>query len=127
MSDGVGTNLLGDFDLALGDQRPGDRGAKQVQPFIKGVGAEHREDEVAHEFLAQIVDEDFLHPHHLGLLSGRLQLFALAEIGGEGHHLAIIGILQPAQDHRSIQAAGIGQYDLLDSLVRHGNAPSDVD
>ncbi len=37
------------------------------------------------ELLAQIVDEDLLHPHHQGLLACRLQLLALADIGGEGH------------------------------------------
>ncbi len=59
MGDGVGAGLLGDLDQALGDQRPRDRGAEQVLALIKRVGAEHREDEVAHELLAQVVDEDF--------------------------------------------------------------------
>ena len=58
--DRVGADLLGDLDLALGDQRPGDRGAEQVLALIERVGAEHREDVVAHEFLAQVVDEDVL-------------------------------------------------------------------
>jgi hypothetical protein len=49
-----------DLDLALGDQRPRDRGAEQIEALIERVGAEHREDEVAHEFLAQVVDEDVL-------------------------------------------------------------------
>jgi hypothetical protein len=40
-----------------------------------------------------IVDEDMLglHTGQLGLGARRLELFALAEIGGEGHHLALIG------------------------------------
>ncbi len=45
---------------------------------------------------------------------GRRQFLALAEIGGEGHHLAAIGGLQPLQDDRRVEAAGIGQDDLLD-------------
>ena len=69
VTDRVGADLPRDLDLALGDQRPGDRGAEQILPFVERVGAEHREDEVADELLAQILDEDVLrlHAEHLGL------------------------------------------------------------
>ena len=60
MRDRVGADLLGDLDLLLGDQRPRDRGAEQILALIERVGAEHREHVVAHEFLAQILDEDVL-------------------------------------------------------------------
>ena len=56
----VGADLLGDLDLLLGDQRAGDGGAEQIQALVLRVGAEHREDVVAHELLAQILDEDVL-------------------------------------------------------------------
>jgi hypothetical protein len=61
--------------------------------LIDRVGAEHREDEVAHEFLAQVLDEDVLglDAHQLGLLARRLELLALAEVGGEGDDLAAVG------------------------------------
>ena len=78
----------GDLDQVLGDHRPGDRGAEQVLALIERIGAEHREDEIAHEFLAHIDDADVLDAEHLGLLARRLELLALAEIGGEGHDLA---------------------------------------
>src|SRR3546814_6984717 len=41
----------------------------------------------------------------------------LAEGGGEGDHLAAIGLLQPFQDHRGVEAAGIGENHLLDAAV----------
>ena len=116
--DGIGAGLAGDLDLALGDQWPRDRGAEQVLAFIERVGAEHRKDEIADEFLAQIVDKDLAHPHHLGLLARRLQFLALAEIGGEGDDFATIRFLQPAQDHRRIEPARIGQDDFFD-IGRH--------
>ena len=109
----VGAGLGGDFDQAFGDQRPGDRGAEQVATFIQGVCAKHRHDEVAHEFLAQILDIDFLDAEHLGFGAGRLQFLALAQIGGEGDHLAVIGLLQPFQNDRGVQAAGIGEDDFV--------------
>jgi hypothetical protein len=119
VGDGVGAGLAGDLDQALGDQRPRDRGAEQIVPFIAGIGAHHREDEIAHEFLAQIVDVDVGvgQAHQLGLGPRRLQLFALAQVGGEGHDLAPVSDLQPLQDDRGVEAARIGENDLLD--VRH--------
>ena len=122
VADRVGIDHPRDFNLALGDQRPRDRGAEQVKPFIQGVGAHHREDVIAHEFLAQVVDEDVLRldAGHLRLLAGGLQLLALPEVGGEGHHLALIGLLQPFQDHARIQPARIGENDTVD-LIGHGS------
>ena len=119
MGDRIGADLFGDLDLALGDQRAGDRGAEQILALIERIGAEHREDEVAHEGLAQVVHEDLLDAEHLGLAAGGLQFLALAEIGGEGHDLAAIGRLQPAQDHAGIQPARIGEHDFLDGFRGH--------
>ena len=66
----IGPGLLGDFDLLLGDQRPRDGGAQQIDAFIKRIGAEHRKHIVADEFLPQILDENVLRldAEELGLL-----------------------------------------------------------
>ena len=86
MTDGVSADHVGNLDLALGDQRPGNRGAEQVDAFIDGIGAKHREHEIADEFLADIFDENVLrlHPGGERLGAGGLKLFALAEVCGEG-------------------------------------------
>ncbi len=60
MSDGIGADFFRDLDLLLGDQRPRDRGAEQILALVERIGAEHREHIVAHEFFAQILDEDVL-------------------------------------------------------------------
>jgi hypothetical protein len=93
VGDRVGADLAGDVDQVLGDQRPRDRGAEQILALVERVGAEHREHVVAHEFLAHILDEDVfgLDAEQLGLLARRLELLALAEVGGEGDDLAAIG------------------------------------
>ena len=119
MGDRIGADLVRDLDQPLGDQRPRDRGAEQIAALVERVGAEHREDVVGDEGLAQILDVDRRSAHHLGLGAGGLELLALAEVGGEGHHLAAIAVLQPAQDHRGVEPAGIGQHDLVDSTLRH--------
>ena len=114
VGDGVGAGLVGDLDQALGDQRPGDRGAEQVDALVERVHAHHREDEVADELLAQVLDVDLADAQHLGLAAGRLELLALAEVGGEGHHLGAVGGLQPLEDDRGVEPAGVGENDLLD-------------
>src|SRR5690606_5106147 len=53
-------------------------------------------------------------PEQLGLLPGRLQLLALAEVGCERHHLAAVGLLEPLEDDRRIEPARIGKHHLLD-------------
>jgi len=122
MGDRIGAHLLGNLDLFLGDQRPGDGGAQQIDTLIDGVGPEHGKDEVADEFLAHIFDEDVLRldAQGLGFFPGRLDLLPLAKVGGEGHNLRAIFGLQPFEDHRRIQAAGIGEHDLFDVFLGHG-------
>ena len=111
----VGADFPGDLDLFLGDQRPGDRGAEQVDALVEGIGPKHREYVVADKLLAQVLDEDvaLLDAQHLRLAPGRLQLLALAEVGGERHHLGLIGLLQPLQDDRRVEPSRIGEHDLL--------------
>ena len=62
VGDGVGAFLGGDLHLGLGNQRPGDRGAEEITTLVDGVGAEHRENEVAGELLAQVEDVAALAP-----------------------------------------------------------------
>jgi hypothetical protein len=125
MGDRVGAGLPGDIDEVFGDQRTGDGGAEQVDAFIDGIGAEHREHEVPHEFLADVLDIDLLDAEHLRLLARRLQFFALAEVRGEGHHFGAQFRLQPFEDDRGVETAGIGENDLLHVFMRcHGFCPS---
>ena len=115
VGDGIGADFLRDLDLLLGDERPRDGGAEQILALVKRVGAEHRKHVVADEFLAQILDEDVLRldTEHQRLLPRRLEFLALPEIGGKGDDLAAIGGLQPFQDDRGVEAAGIGQHDFF--------------
>ena len=117
MRDGVGAGLVGDLHQTLGDQRARDGGTEQVLALVHGVGAEHREHEIAREFLAQCLDVDLLDAHGLGLGARRLDLLALADVGGEGHHLAAVGLLQPLEDDGGIQTARVGEHHFF--YVRH--------
>ena len=58
-----------------------------------------------------------LMPSVSAFVARRLELLALAEIGGEGHDLAAVGGLQPFEDDRGVEPAGIGQHDFLDVFL----------
>jgi hypothetical protein len=113
VGDGIGAHQFGDFDLPLGDQRPGDRGAEQVLALVQRIGAEHRKDKVFDEGFTQILDENLFDAEKLGLFAGWFKFLALAQIGGERHNLTGVGILKPAKNNRGVQPAGIGEDDFF--------------
>src|SRR3974390_1352775 len=114
----VSTSFLYDIDLLFGDQRPRDGGAGKINAFVQRVGAKHRENVVANEFLAQVLDKDILglDAKKLGLFASRRQLLALPQIGGEGDDFRPVGGLQPFEDDGRVEAAGIGEHNLFDGL-----------
>ena len=122
MRHGIGPGFSRDFHQTLGNQRPRDGCAQQIQPFVQRVRAEHREHEIADKFLAHVLDMDVfrLDPQQNRLGACRLQLLALAQIGGKGDDLAAILVLQPFQDDRGVKAAGIGKDDFFG--LGHGSA-----
>ena len=125
MGDGIGADFLRDLDLLLGDQWPRDRGAEQILALVKRVDTKHREDVIAHEFFAQILNENVLRldAEHQRLLPRRFELLALPEIGGESDDLAAISGLQPLEDDRRIQPTGIGQHDFFHFILGHWKIP----
>ena len=107
-----------DLDLRASDQRPRDRGAEEVGALVDRVRAQHREDEVPHELLAQVQDVDGRGAGAERLLADRQELLALAEVGAEGDHRAAVVLDQPPEDHRGVEPAGVGEDDAL-RLRRH--------
>ena len=119
--DGVGAFLAGDVDKGLGDAGARDRGAQHVAVFVAGRAAHHGEDEVAGHFFAQV--------NHIGFGSAGFQRFflhagkilGLAQVGGAGDDLAMVGFNEPFENNGCIQPAGIGEHDFFDVL--HARAP----
>ena len=99
VGDGVSAGLFSNFHQALGNQRARNGGAQQVLAFVDGIGAEHGEHIIAHEFFAQVFNVDLFHAHGFCLGAGRLHFFTLTDIGGERHHFTVVGILQPFDDN----------------------------
>ena len=115
MRDGIGAGLVGDLDQALGDQRTRNRSTQQVFAFVDGIGTEHREHVIARELLAQVLDVDLLDARRLGLGACRFNLFALADVRGKGDHLALVHVLQPLHDDRSVQTARVSENHFIDA------------
>src|SRR5262249_38654160 len=107
--DGVGALGARDLGLALGDQRTRDGRAEKVLALVDGAGAEHRKDEVAHELLAQILDDAL---HRAGGARPGVETVEL---------LGLAAVDEPAQDDRRVEAAGVGEHD-----AAHGGAHDTV-
>ena len=125
MGDGVRPSLLGDLHQTPSNQGSGDAGAKQVLPFVQGVGAEHEEGVVPCKLPRQVLDVNLPHPHRLG--PGQCHLLPLADVSGEGDHLSPVGFLQPAADDGGIQPAEAGQYYFLQHGIKPSIAPTKRD
>ena len=106
VADGVGMGFLRNFHQSLGNQGASNGGAQQVLTFVQSVGPEHGEHKVAHKLLAQIFNENVLgvDAHFDGLGSGRFNLFALTNVGREGHDFAVVSVLQPLQNDGGVES-----------------------
>ena len=122
VADGVGAGFLRDLHESLGNQWASDGGAQQVLAFIQGIGSEHGEHKVTHKLFAQIFDEDVfgVDPHFDGFGSGGFNFLALTDVGREGHHLAVIGVLQPLQNNGGVESTRVGQHDAFGTLIGDG-------
>ncbi len=119
MRDSVGAFRARDLDLFLGDHRPRDRGAEQVVALVNGVRAQHRKDEVAREFLAQIDDIKFARARLERLIFEALGLVALPDVGAIGDDLAAEVVLDPAQHHRRVEPARVREHQFIYFLGCH--------
>ena len=111
VGDRVGVFRAGNFHHALGDQGPGDAGAQKILALVNGPGLDHRENEVAGEFLPQIVDVAYAGAGAERLFLQTVQFLLLAHVGAKGHNLGRIGFLQPGEQHGSVQTPGISDHD----------------
>src|SRR5437764_6693407 len=79
----VGSNAACDLDLTTGDERPSHRCPEEVLAIVHGSSAQRGEDEVANEFLTQVLHEALFgaRGNRLGADPGQLAL-SLTDIRG---------------------------------------------
>ena len=108
-----GPFTMGDLHADLADQRPGDRRAEQIRALITGLPLHRRKREVAAELLADVHDHGLRGAAVAGLLQRRLAVLAgLPEIDVDGDHVVAL-LDEPAEDHRGVESARIGQHAFL--------------
>ena len=102
--------------LAVGEQRPGERGAEQVVVLVHRAGGEGRVGVVADELLTQVLDDALAGAGGERLAPHRLQVVALAHVAAIGDDLrAAVVLLDPGDDDRGIEPPGVRQHHLLDT------------
>ena len=119
MRHGFGAFLQGDLRLPSGDQRARDRRAEQVAAFVQGIATQHRKHVFLDEGFPEIFDMDFFYAERSRFGLDGLQIFALPEISAKRDDLGVVRLLEPFQDHGSVQPARIGQHDFLDGFPFH--------
>ena len=109
MGVGVGAHLAGDLQADLGDQRPGDRRAQQVHPFVFRLPLEHGEGKIAAKLLLGVDDAGGAGADVAGLFQNRLAIFArLPQIDVDGVNVVAL-FHEPAENDRGVQSARISQ------------------
>src|SRR5439155_20223411 len=86
-------------------------GAEEVLALINSAGLDHRENEIARELALEINDVTFRRARLFGLRCEPFEFLLLADVGTEGDDLGGIGSLEPREDDRGIEPAGICQND----------------
>jgi hypothetical protein len=121
---GVGADGLGVFDLALGQDRARHAGAEQVAALVD----RHRPQAWPHVVREPLAPQVFdLAGHRTALLRLLFEsaqfLIALADVAAVAMHLAVVVLLQPGDDDGGVEAAGVGEDDLL---LAHGGRVGSV-
>ena len=119
VGDGVGALRHGDLRQLLADDGPGEGRAQEVG-LVLGVHLHGGDDDLVHHLVHKIRHDELGGAGLDGLLLQALQLIPLAHVGGHGDDLGVVVVLlQPGDDDGGIQAAGIGQHDLLNVGLLH--------
>jgi hypothetical protein len=101
----------------LGYQRPGDRGAQKIDPFVLGLRLQDRERKVAAQFLLGVDNPGAGGPDVPGLLQDRFAVLTrLAHI--HVHRVDFVALVhEPSQDDGCVQTTGIGQDALWHDFI----------
>ena len=122
MRHGVGALPAGDVDLTLGDERARDRGAEQVLVLVDRARPQHREDVVADEFFAEILEHELRGAGPASLLLEAAELLSLSEVGTERHHFGLVPLDEPAEDDGGVEPARVGEDDAAHGRLDHGRS-----
>ena len=84
---------------------------RKILPLVERPGLDHREDEIARELLAQIIDLAAARAGPERLRLQAVEFLRLAHIRAKRDHLRLVRFLQPTEDDRRVQPARIRDDD----------------
>ena len=115
---------FGERDLGqlLGDDGSCKRRAEQVF-FVLCAHHDRRHDDIVAHLVREVGHDQLARAGLDGLFLETFELVALPHVGGNGNDFRIVVVfLQPGNNDRCIQTAGIGENDFLDGFLFHGVA-----
>ena len=119
MSDGIGAFFFSDFDEFLRNKGPSEGRTQEVFTFINSTGFDCRPNVLFHEFLFDVHDINFGSARSIGFLFNGFKVVRLANIGASSDDFGTrIIFLQPRNDDRRIEAAGISQDNFFNIFFR---------
>ena len=83
----IGTHLPGNVHQTAGNQGASQGRGKGIAPLVESIGPNGGKGEFGDEGFNQIIHDRLAGAGVEGLLTNRLQLIALAQIGSKGNHL----------------------------------------
>jgi hypothetical protein len=99
VGDGVGFFFARDFDHALGDERSGDAGAEKILALVNRASLDHRENKIAREFFAEVVDVKFRCAGFHRLFVETFEFFLLADVGAERDDFRVVFFFEPQEEN----------------------------
>src|SRR5262249_12016956 len=109
-----------DLDHSFRDQRPSDTCSKKILVLVNRAGLKHWENEISGEFLAQILNDAFRSAGAQRFFLQPGELFFLTDVRAESDDLGFIVLLEPAENDRCVESAGICEEDLNAVLIVDG-------
>ena len=111
--DGGGALAQRNFHLMLRDHRPRQRSPQQVFVLVDRSCLERGEHVAGQKLFAQVLDNDFAGAGGIGLLHHGLDVVALSHIADHGDDVIGIVFLEPRNNDRGVESAGIGKHNFL--------------
>src|SRR6266404_151920 len=105
--------LVRDLDMPLRDQRPRKRCSHQIYAFVHRVGFERSKHKIADELFTQVLDIELRGACCESLFFEPAEFFGLADVRRKADHFAVVSLLQPPEDDRSIEPSRIREHDLI--------------
>ncbi len=105
----IRTHLPSDLNLSARNEGTAHRCAEEIFSTVNRSGSERGPDEVFDKLLPEVLDVALVRAGSNRFGAYALQLFSLADIRGDTNHPRAITLLEPGDDDRCVEPAGVGE------------------